>query len=164
VCVRTIIQRPVQPCRESYQHNEREDTAHEAIVAPSRAHVYYCSELPNDSFACCQPQAVRSRCRAGADASSSIGLLKTKGPGRGWEFLRQGKSPLIARTRRARHGVQSVQDDNAATLTVLDIPSNRGTVVRKNPWEGNVSSPARANQRSDGARVCARNASSVDRG
>ena len=150
--------------RESYQHNEREDTAHGAIATPSRAHVYYCSELPNDSFACCQPQAVRSRGRAGANASSSIGLLKTKGPGRGWEVLRQGKSPLIARTRRATHGVQSVQHDNAATLTVLDIPSNRGTVVRKNPWQRNVSSPARANQRSDGARVSARNASSVDRG
>jgi hypothetical protein len=34
---------------------------HGAIATPSRAYVHYCSELPNDSFACCQRQAVRPR-------------------------------------------------------------------------------------------------------
>ena len=42
-------------------------------------------------------------------------------------------------------GVQSV--DNAATLAVLDTPSNRGRRSCK-PWQGCVSSRARANQRS----------------
>ena len=36
-----------------------------------------------------------------------------------------------------------MQDDNAATLAVLDTPSNRGAaVVQKNPWQGSVKSPA----------------------
>jgi hypothetical protein len=52
--------------------------------------------------------------------AKSIGLKNKKPWQGGWEFLRQGKSPLVARSRRARHGAQSVQDDNAATLAALD--------------------------------------------
>ena len=40
---------------------------HGTIATPSRAYVHYCSELPNDSFACCQRQAVRSRGCDGAE-------------------------------------------------------------------------------------------------
>ena len=53
-----------------------------------------------------------------------------------------------------------MQDDNAATLALLDIPSNRGAVYAKKPWQGSVSSRASGKSEVYGARVYARNASS----
>jgi hypothetical protein len=51
-----------------------------------------------------------------------------------------------------------VQRDNAATLALLDTPSNRGAISQKNPWQGSVDSPGQGKSEIYGARVYARNA------
>jgi hypothetical protein len=112
------------------------------------------AQVDNPAFA--KPSMIlwTSSCLEDARPAAALFHGTASGPGRGWESLRQGKSPLIARSRackaRARHGVQSVQDYNAGTLAVLDIPPNTGTVLQKNPWQGGSSRPG---QIRNGARV-----------
>ena len=53
-----------------------------------------------------------------------------------------------------------MQDDNAATLALLDIPSNRGAVLQKKALARECEFPGQGKSEVYGARVYARNASS----